>query len=187
MAVMLPFQNVCHVPGATVEACHVLRYGERTISGAAGRIGVVRSALGIAAGRPAPGVASSGWLPCPAVGASRSAVRLRAAAALALASPPPTAAAVAPETCRKRRRSIPRAAAGASAPPVARAVADRSGGFGAPARAARSAAAVLGGAPSAACSWRFSRVIVSPFSRVMPGRLVAPIDNVVGYPRAGRF
>ena len=88
IAVVSPFQNVCQVPGDTVERCQVLRYGERTISGAAGgRIGVVLRSDRAAAER------------APAVVALAAAVR-------AVARPPPRAAAAAPETCRKRRRSI---------------------------------------------------------------------------------
>ncbi|MFZ0388201.1 MAG: hypothetical protein WAL22_21230, partial [Solirubrobacteraceae bacterium] len=61
IAVVSPFQNVCQVPGDTVEVCQVLRYGERTISGAAGgRIGVVlrsdRAAADWAAAERAPAV-----------------------------------------------------------------------------------------------------------------------------------
>src|ERR1700735_2215330 len=55
IAVVAPFQNVCQVPGDTVERCQVLRYGERTISGAAGgRIGVVLTLAPAGAGRAAP-------------------------------------------------------------------------------------------------------------------------------------
>src|ERR1700722_8943160 len=87
MAVVSPFQNVCQVPGDTVEVCQVLRYGERTISGTAGgRIGVVLRSDRAAAER------------APAVVALAVAVRAVAR--------PPRAAAAAPETCRKRRRSI---------------------------------------------------------------------------------
>ncbi len=86
----------------------MLRYGERTTSGAAGgRIGVAAGCPGIVVGAVWPGVATCGSLPWPARGRSASAVRLGAAEALeAATSPPPTAAAVAPDACRKRRRSI---------------------------------------------------------------------------------